>query len=838
MQPFISDGQKTAWGKFERISGGSHHLAHHSADVAAVFLDLLQQPPILARAEKALGRPFTEGEAECLAALVFLHDIGKLAPGFQAKSWPDGHGLTLRGHLECGWLWLKLNRPDALAGAVQHLGRWPGMLQWFEALFAHHGRPVPDRNQLGGIAGNVFCLVPSYDWEVEEAVLGRALLNWFPQVSEASIPTPQPRFIHFFCGLLNLADWIGSDPRAFPFEAEFRADYWQTALQQAKKRVQELDLGPAPALRGTGGWALISDHPSPRPAQAAVGALSADAPLVLLEAETGSGKTEAALWRFVTLLAAGNISALYFAVPTRAAARQLQRRIDKALARMFVDPPEALLAVPGQVLMGEVTGKKVLPGFNVLWDDSDARPARWAAEHAARFLAARVAVGTVDQLMLGGLQVKYAHLRASSVARALLVIDEVHASDAYMTEVLHNMVQAHLDLGGHAMLMSATLGSVARRRWLGGPAGDLAIEATRPYPAVWTGPQAVAVDSNAMSGKTVEIAAHSDWSGQMAANLAVEAARAGARVLVIRNTVLRAQETFAACRDAAPEMLLQVNGIPALHHSRFAVEDRALLDEAVEAAIGKDSPMQGRIVIGTQTLEQSLDLCADLLITDLCPMDVLLQRIGRLHRHRRPRPEGFGIARTIVLCPPDGLDPLTRAADNGLGAYVTGPSLSGIYVDVPGLAATLAEIEANPVWKIPAMNRPLVEAATHPEALDLVAEAHGWQDYRQRVAGKRLAETRAADLVLLDRNAPLEAFPDDERIRTRLGEEGAILTLPEGAVGAFGARIRRIALPAHWSRGLTGEEMVTFDPGPPIRVTVSDMVFTYGPEGLIREVSE
>lgn len=828
---------RAAWGKSDSSTGDFHHLAHHSADVAAVLLALLAQPLIRSRAEAALGRPFDRGEVECLGALAFLHDIGKLAPAFQAKAWPEGHGLHLRGHLECGWLWLKMPRPDALTGTLTHLRHWPGIRDWFPVLFAHHGRPVLGRGDRGGEAANVFCAMPGYDWEDEEAVLGRAMQDWFPRIATARAPEPLPRFAHFFCGLLNLADWIGSDRRAFPFEAMFRADYWRTAQQRAQQRVNELDLGPAPALRGAAGWPLISDHPQPRPAQAATGATSVDAPLVLLEAETGSGKTEAALWRFVTLVAGGKVSALYFAVPTRAAARQLHGRIDRALARMFEDPPEALLAVPGQMLMGEVSGK-ALPGFEVLWDDSEARPPRWAAEHAARFLAARIAVGTVDQLALGGLQVKYAHLRGSSVARALLVIDEVHASDAYMTEVLHNMVQAHLDLGGHAMLMSATLGSVARRRWLGGAAGDLATEAGRPYPAIWAGPEPIRIERDDGAGKTVHVTAHPDWSAEAAAQLALEAAQAGARVLVIRNTVLRAQETFRVCHEAAPDLLLQVRGIPTLHHSRFAAEDRALLDQAVEATIGKDSPMRGCIIIGTQTLEQSLDLCADLLITDLCPMDVLLQRIGRLHRHRRPRPEGFEEARTVVLCPPDGLDPLTRAAENGLGAYASGPSLSGIYIDVPGLAATLAEIEARPVWNIPAMNRALVEAATHPEALGRIAEAHGWQDYRQRVTGKRLAEKRGADLVLLDRDAPLESFPDDERIRTRLGEEGAVLSLPEGSIGAFGAPIHRMALPAHWSHDLMGDEVVTLDPGPPIQMSVVNQIFTYGPQGLQREVTE
>ncbi|HBU15624.1 MAG TPA: CRISPR-associated helicase/endonuclease Cas3 [Gemmobacter sp.] len=818
-----------AWGKADRFSSEYHHLAHHSADVAAVFSALLSHPCWRNRAECALGRRLREDEIACLAALAFLHDIGKLAPGFQAKAWPEGHGLSLRGHLECGWLWSHLPRPEALDGAITYLAAWPGIGDWLAAILAHHGRPVPVPDP--GKAGAAFPVLADYDWRAEEAVMGKALLSWFPEIATAQPPPPEPTFLHFICGLLILADWIGSDRGAFPFMAPFQPDYWETAQAQAARRLAEIGLDARLTLKAAVSWPLISDHPAPRPAQRAVGDISAHERLILLESETGSGKTEAALWRFAALVAAGEVEALYFAVPTRAAARQLHGRVNTALGRIFDPAPEAVLAIPGQVMAGEAKGQR-LPDFSMLWDDEQQNPARWAAEHSARYLAAQVAVGTVDQVALGGLQVKYAHLRGTALSRGLLVIDEVHASDPYMTEVQRNLVRSHLGLGGHVLLMSATLGAAARRRWRNETPADLATDTALAYPAVWTsaGLHPVAADPN--GAKVVTVQAQAGWSGADAAALAVQAARQGARVLVIRNTVARAQETFAACQTQAADLLLTVNGIPTLHHSRFAAEDRALLDHAVEQAIGKDSALGGRIVVGTQTLEQSLDLCADFLITDLCPMDVLLQRIGRLHRHKRPRPAGYQTARAVVLCPEAGLDPLTRAADNGLGAFAGGPSLAGVYVDVPGLAATLDQIETRPIWQIPAMNRQLVEAATHPDALSALAEARGWQSYYQRVTGKALAEMRTAGLVLLDRGKPLECFPDEEKIRTRLGEEGVVLRLPPGTLGAFGTPITRLALPTHWSRGLTGEEMVYVEKGPPMTITVSQLTMPYGFAGL------
>lgn len=830
-----------AWGKADLKTGERHHLAHHCADVAAVLVALLELPVIRARAEAAIGRAMRPGEIACLAALAFLHDVGKLATGFQVKAWGPRAGITPRGHVQCGWLWLLNGEAEtALAGNAPLIGRWDDIADWFKVLFAHHGRPVPCPGIEWG--AHAFDPVAGYDPGVEEVTMGRALLAWFPEIRSAAPPPLTPALAHFFAGLLALADWIGSDRGAFPFEAEFDETYWSRAQEQARVRLGAIGLDcRAVRLSAPAGWALLSDHPAPRPAQQVVADVPLTEPLVILEAETGAGKTEAALWRFARLYEAGAVDALYFAVPTRAAARQLQARVNAAMRRMFgAAAPEAILAIPGQALAGEAHGTR-LPDFKTRWDDTaEERPARWAAEHATRFLAAQIAVGTVDQAMLGGLQVKHAHLRGSALSRALLVVDEVHASDAWMTAIQQPLLNAHLALGGHAMLMSATLGAVARAAWRAEPLPDLAEAGAAPYPVVWTGTGCHPIAAAEAPQKAVSVRAHPDWSAEAAADLAVAAARAGARVLVIRNTVDRARQTWAACCALAPELVFAANGVPTLHHSRFAAEDRALLDRRVEQVLGGGSPAGGCIVVGTQTLEQSLDIDADYLITDLCPMDVLLQRVGRLHRHARPRPAGGEMAQTVVLCPPGGLDPLTREPENGLGAYGRGASLSGVYLDVPALAATLERIEAAPIWSIPAMNRVLVEAATHPQALDRIAEQRGWQAYRQRVRGKAIAETRGAELVVLDRMAAFpDSFPDDEVIRTRLGEQGVLLTLPEATVGPFGGIIRTLALPVQWSHGLTGEEEVRVETGAEgLTLRVGERVFFYDAAGLRREEAE
>ncbi|WP_288959683.1 CRISPR-associated helicase Cas3' [uncultured Sulfitobacter sp.] len=827
------------WGKTDLQLEAFHHLAHHSADVAATVVALLDLPTFRTKANRATAQALTQEQISCVGALAFLHDIGKLAPAFQIRSLSPPPPRKARDHLRCGWKWLMLDDDPSqiLGGNAPLIVGWEGIETWFKVLYGHHGRPVPCPNESWG--QDAFAPLPGYDWKAGEALMGQAMLSWFPNIRSHAPPLPVPAFAHFFAGLLALADWIGSDRTAFPFVATFDPDYWAKARKRANKRLKEIGLDTDDcALAGPASWPLLSDHPKARPAQDVVAKVPLTEQLVILEAETGAGKTEAALWRFAQLYEVGAVDSLYFAVPTRAAARQLQTRINTALARMFKPPaPEAVLAIPGQAISGEAHGIR-LPEFAVKWDDNigaEGRAKRWAAEHATRFLAAQIAVGTVDQIMMAGLMVKHAHLRGSALSRSLLVIDEVHASDAWMTEIQRAVLRDHLALGGHALLMSATLGAVARSAWRGTDLPTLKEAEATPYPAVWTKDACFPVPSASAGQKAVSISAVSGWSGEDAAAKALAAAQRGARVLVIRNTVDRARETFAACASDAPDMVFQLDDVPTLHHSRFAAEDRSRLDVRVEEVLCKDSPAQGVIVIGTQTLEQSLDIDADILITDLCPMDVLLQRIGRLHRHSRPRPDGFERASTLVLCPATGLDRLTTEPENGLGTYGQNTVLTGVYLDVPGLAATLHEIETSPLWRIPQMNRQLVERATHPERLDEIAVAWGWEEYRRRVIGKTIAETMGAENVILDRRAPFpDAFPQDEVIRTRLGESGVLVTLPEDTMGPFGHEIRTIALPAHWSRDLTGEEPVEILTSEPLTFRVGTLELIYDASGLTR----
>ncbi len=264
--------------------------------------------------------------------------------------------------------------------------------------------------------------------------------------------------------------------------------------------------------------------------------------------------------------------------------------------------PNVVLAVPGYIQSdGErgwkrTDGSGLLSRFETLWPDTTAENAahrRWAAEHPKRALAAAAAVGTIDQALLSGLPVRHAHLRGAALLRALIVADEVHASDAYMTQLLTGVLRRHVDAGGHALLLSATLGSEARDRLLIQPTRRLRPNQKRssageghpsqsPYPAL-----SDAVDIRPVAGtsteKTIRVSLDPgiDDDAPIAAH-AADAARAGAKVLVIRNDVKGAvaiQRALEARLGAEHPVLLRAGGVPAPHHGRFAAADRRVLDD-------------------------------------------------------------------------------------------------------------------------------------------------------------------------------------------------------------------------------------------------------------------
>ena len=838
---------RSFWAKSDRDNPQRIHLLeHHMADVGACLEALLAQPTIRQRLARSGGwdnlDPATIARLCVFAA---LHDIGKVNVRFQTQIWKEAdlpEGVTRRprrcGHIAeltpvlnqydhetADWFFDALGWNDFLAWDAED-GRT--VCAMFVAALSHHGAPLKldDARQANPVIWRPFgALHP----QRQLTRIGRLARDWFPEAwspGAPALPSAAP-FQHLFTGLCMLADWIGSDESRFPFVAESDSNYIETARSIAHRAVLDIGLNTEGQRR-----AFLSQSQRPdfgqlfnlssareNAIQQAAAAVAAEERLVIIESETGSGKTEAALLRFARLYEKGSVDGLYFALPTRAAASQIHRRVTAFIRNLLAGDtgPEPVLAVPGYLRAGEATGKP-LPHYNVWWDDHpdvQTEQRRWAAASAKRYLAAQIAVGTVDQAMMAVLQVRHAHMRAACLARNLLVVDEVHASDTYMGTVLEHLLRAHVGAGGYAVLMSATLGSAARRRWLGHknqPSLADAIDMT-PYPAVSTPKDITAAAENGYA-KRVAIAARaamSDFSDT--AGLALQAARAGAKVLVIRNTVNYAVRTQQALEESAGqqdgEFLFCVNGVRTLHHGRFGAGDRRLLDGAVEDLLGKNRATGGRIVVGTQTLEQSLDIDADLLITDLCPADVLLQRIGRLHRHpREDRPADYETPRCTVLTPGDDLSPFLESGRNANGLGPRGHVYGSLHI----LEATRRLIHEHPEWRIPEMNRELVEGATHPDVLASISDELGeaWRAHANNTEGGYIADrqTACSNVVQLyksffDDNRDVVFGAAEERIRTRLGDDRIEVAFDPLPVSPFdpSREIDKLAVSVSWLKG-------------------------------------
>jgi CRISPR-associated endonuclease/helicase Cas3 len=829
-----------AWAKCSDI--GILPLADHGTDVAAVMYALLSRG-WLTRLAHAAGREITPEERERFLALAFLHDMGKANRGFWLRQF---EGSTPVGHTaEVVGLW-GIDRLVHLRVLLEVLGH-----DLLCATLAHHGRPVVPRPKRE--TDWLWTAGDNYDPAAELADLLDHAQQLFPRAfTDFTEGTPPPRAVSLFAGLLTLADWIGSDSGRFPIDAVTGADRQARSRQAALVAVEELGLGDGSALipRVTSAdFAAAFGVATPREAQARAGDGSLGT-LCVLEAETGSGKTEAALWRFLRLFAAGAVDGLYFALPTRTSAVQMHGRVQACLDRTFgIDAVQAVLAVPGYLRAGGEEGERI-GRFETLWPDRAAdvlEDARWAAETPKRYLSARVAVGTVDQAMLAGLRVRHAHLRAASLARSLLVIDEVHASDTYMTEVVGAIVANHRAAGGHAMLLSATLGAGARTRLLGGGsavAPPLRKACAVPYPALHGSDAGVIPVATDRRVKAVALTLAGEIGApQAVARRALEAAKAGARVLVIRNTVRDAVETVQALEALADAAVFQfaVEGVPTLHHGRFAAEDRRLLDGAIEDAFGKRRAVgSGLVAVGTQTLEMSLDLDADLMITDLAPMDVLLQRLGRLHRHQRGRPQGFRTPRAIIAVPAGrDLTPFLGKLPRRHGLGPAGDTGQGIYANLPAIEATWRLLEARERMVVPDDNRELVERATHPEALDAIAVQCGWTDFMSKREGGLAHERQLARAHCLDFAVPfaeLEPFPDEEAIRTRLGEDDWRVAFETPVPGPFKQTISAMRIPGWMARGLPLDApvRVTAEKGG-LALAVGERLFRYDRFGLRRD---
>ncbi|HYU33580.1 MAG TPA: CRISPR-associated helicase Cas3' [Thermoanaerobaculia bacterium] len=798
-----------SWGKAGRglDEGSFHPLIFHNLDVAACGRLLLERDRLLCRRLADVSGLPDEALPDWITFLLAIHDTGKYADGFQnlrpalmerlqgrtaTVGYPERHDL-LGYRLWTELLAVQLRHP---AGPIPAEGSWEDwrdlLTPWIAAAMGHHGRPPLMKTPREPLRRQ-------FPADAERDALGWlrfAAAAWLP----AGLPFPlEPleewddrfrRASWLFAGLAVAADWIGSNATWFPFrpEALDPAVYWRdVALPQAEQAVAAAGFLPVAPSRTTGLAALWPALSTPTPLQALAETLPlAPGPqLIVIEEVTGGGKTEAALTLAHRLLAAGEATGLYLGLPTMATANAMVQRVAAVSGRLFAAGAEPSL------VLAHARRHLFLPLETTATDSPYATDDRTASLHCAAWLAdsrkkallAQLGVGTIDQALLAVLPHRHQSLRLWGLAGKVLIVDEVHACDSYMRGLLCELLRFHAAFGGSALLLSATLPRAQRQELLRAFASGAGL----PPPEPASGEYPLLTHLSAAGCAELPVAARSEASRRTAVRplrspeeaeaALVQTAEAGGCAAWVRNTVADALAAYLSLTARlGPERV-------SLFHSRFTAGDRAEIEAAVLRRFGPQSgaaARRGHVLIATQVIEQSLDIDFDVLVSDLAPIDLLIQRAGRLRRHRRTRegdrtegPDGRGDAVLWVLGP----EPGPEAAREWFAAMF--PEAAFVYPDHGRLWLSANWLEEHGGFRSPEDARELIEWVYGEESEERIPT--GLQGRSERAEGKSRADRGLArhSALKLDQGyvATSLDWPEDVFVPTRLGEASVTVRL-------------------------------------------------------------
>lgn len=681
------------WGKSAGRGGGYRNLlVQHLLDTAAVaelIWDCYLAEAVRGRVTALTGDPVSA--RRFFAWLCGIHDWGKATPAFQHM---DAEGAEQVRRVGLDWDPFVVSRHrwrHERAGAVvarellAELGWCEEQLEWVWPLIAGHHGVFPSKGELKPRRRSERKLRGSAEWVRAQ----RAVVEWytaelgFGSVAEVAASSVPNRALQLqLSGFVVMADWIASDETHF-FGIDDRS---RVGIAEARKRAARAwaELG---LRRGWGRLAepSIEDFESrfgevPRQSQRATVECAARMPcpgLLVVEAPMGEGKTKAALLAAEVLAARFGMDGVFVGMPTQATCDPMFSAVRQWLSKLGED-------LPAQVAL--LHGKR---RFNAEWQqllegdgDPDSRyrsvgedefglddpygaggcsgceadgpqrraPAEWFLG-SKRGLLAPFAVGTIDQLLIAATRTRHVMLRMAGLAGKVVVLDEVHAADVYMSQFLAEGLRWLAQAGVPVVLLSATLSPQQHRElveaYLAGArgaerAGEYRMPQESGYPRItsawYDGAHAHVEMAAAEPWRTtdLEVAVENlpeegdEGADAALADLLGRRLVGGGCVLVVRNTVARAQQTYQQLQSVfgADVRLLQ---------GRMHVRHRADRTAEYLNLLGPPSAERPRparlILVSTQIAEQSFDVDVDLLVSDLAPMDLLLQRIGRMHRH-------------------------------------------------------------------------------------------------------------------------------------------------------------------------------------------------------------
>jgi CRISPR-associated endonuclease/helicase Cas3 len=715
-----SDREKSSDVSEEQSGISYHRLVYHLLDVAAVADQLLCQDMQLRKRLSNLCKMEENVLHWWLVFLMGVHDIGKFSGRFQYLI------PTLAEHIGAPTCKKPYVKHDTLGYHVlkntvathedvhQQFGEI-NVISWAQAIAGHHGSP-PNTERI--IFNDHFC-------EKARHAIDEFIKDWFDlikklsgetfhQTSSMSLPKPASWVI---AGFAVLADWIGSNTNYFPYRHDILSpeEYWQTASASAKKAVQESGVIAKPVNSLQSFHDLFPHISSPTALQnwAEKVEVSNTPSLYIIEDIPGAGKTEAAIMLAHRIMAQGHADGLFFALPTMATTNQMYERVanvplsklddtsDQALyKRLFQrESHPSLVLAHGHARMhdgflerlftinehGErISLKRYEHQYGADEESITAQCNAWFADTRKKALLADVGIGTIDQLLMSILPMKHQSLRMLGMFRKVLIIDEVHCYDSYTSKLLEDILFFQALSGASVILLSATLSHKMRSSFLkiyhqgvSGYNGERNIRRKKldvPFMQEYPGTTVYAENKNLEStalkaredlSRTLQIQPFNTDDDVIA--YLVQEAQSGKCVCWIRNTVHDAMDAYNKIQSRVQSVQSTNDLNVHLFHARFVLGDRLDIEKKVLGIVGKTSTAdmrKGNIIIATQVIEQSLDVDFDCLVSDLAPMDALIQRMGRLHRHRRDvfgniQPDGMPDARQTkvfsLLTPAQGI---------------------------------------------------------------------------------------------------------------------------------------------------------------------------------------
>jgi CRISPR-associated helicase Cas3/CRISPR-associated endonuclease Cas3-HD len=689
----------TLWGKSSRENKGSRkwlplitHLTDAMETAAALWDTYLPEQVTRNLIEQCSGD--AQQARRVYLFLAGAHDVGKASPHFIMQcEWlasrvesavpelpcraPERFEHARTGHTAFyRWLYTRAGAESLLPSPRPR--RVDYGLGWGIPILAHHGRFPPTDNGssffplfLKTASRHRYDGVHQQEWrDVQHALLDRiadcvGLMHEDIRLMVSAPLSPTNQVL--LTGAVMMADWIASDVSLFPL-FDVSASEAIPDSDRSESALARLAL-PDRWKAGSGLWddfesCFVSRFSrTPRPVQRAVfDHLKSHAPesgsmLVVIEDATGSGKTEAGLAAAEMLAHRSGARGVLMALPTRATSDaqfgrmagwvdNLSRINGQRLSLALVHGHAAFNTEAAELTRVGLFSDTRESSVGDLGDDCGAVTHRWmAGKH--RSVMHDFVVTTIDAVLALSLREKLIALPHLAVASKVVILDEVHASDDYMRALLCRTLRWLGEHGVPVIALSATLNPAVRAELHAAYRGqDSATPDTdagvgtddahrRSFPIISSsarGGIAVAVtDGIPVSGhsKTVRVRR---LPGETVSDIgeAIAARVRGGCVAVVCNTVSGAQRMYADLARRLPDWTVE------LMHSRFTVSDRRQRESALLSRLGPDGDRPEKLmVVGTQVLEQSLDIDFDVMFSDLAPMDSLLQRMGRLHRHPR-----------------------------------------------------------------------------------------------------------------------------------------------------------------------------------------------------------